>query len=756
MSGSRTNVVQLRRTLTPGNSPVAGSLLDGELQLELGGPVRMWAGVPTSIDASGRVLIYDSATSFNIPEAPADGPVYGRQPGVWQPVLPIAGGTLTGPLTISPSTVTNALTLTQGHIHLSAGNVVVAGTGQAQIGGTSLLGNSSAAWTAVFGAATNPIIQAQGTAGGSLLVRGQGGAGGVSLGNPTTGNVLSALPGVGGTTASDTLTIRQPVTTGGEMLMSKSGGGGLTLQMMLTLQAAPTVPLHAATKAYVDLRLPLTGGTLTGALTLPGDPTTGLQAATKQYVDNAITASIGLQVPDAPSNGSSYGRRNAAWVTVLPLTGGRLTGALVVGPLTPASIFLGSVFANYGSASNGLSVAAYMNAANSAWLHAGATLAAAVLTTTATALQVNVAAPGTADSSIGSFTTYTLGTNGIFVAPSEVQSNVFRLTTGGGYFFSTATVTQIAMDTSTWRWEYTRNTGQMDYVRGSDNIKLFSVDPGGNVYGYGTLNAPTVNASSAVISAGNVYARGGYLVLGPGDRMRVNTDGSTYSAITWRDDNWRLQWSWADGSMNFYNASSARLWYVDGSGGMGAANNILSVGGGVFSLGTDFGFYQSGGARYFQFGGQAWCWQWNTANGDMIWYQAGVVSLVIRSSDALIYNNRAPMAGHGAYIDLNSDEREKADITPAPVGLDTILAIDPIRYRSKAGDPRMKIGFSAQNLRKTLPEAVIVPNLPFSDGSEDADDPRMGITTDPVTAALVNAVKELTARLEHIESFLVI
>jgi len=53
---------------------------------------------------------------------------------------------------------------------------------------------------------------------------------------------------------------------------------------------AITEATQFTSKKYVDdadaLRLPLSGGTLTGALTLSGPPTTNLHAASKQYVDS--------------------------------------------------------------------------------------------------------------------------------------------------------------------------------------------------------------------------------------------------------------------------------------------------------------------------------------------------------------------------------------------------------------------------------------------------------------------------------------
>lgn len=87
------------------------------------------------------------------------------------------------------------------------------------------------------------------------------------------------------------------------------------------------VKLNQLAGATSGAFLPLTGGTLTGPLILAADPTTALGAATKQYVD---AHAGGGGIADAPSDGSAYGRLNAAWAKVLPLAGGTLTGALIL------------------------------------------------------------------------------------------------------------------------------------------------------------------------------------------------------------------------------------------------------------------------------------------------------------------------------------------------------------------------------------------------------------------------------------------
>jgi hypothetical protein len=63
--------------------------------------------------------------------------------------------------------------------------------------------------------------------------------------------------------------------------------GVATFGAAVMLSGPPTLPLQAATKAYVDSGafVPIAGGTMTGPLTLAANPAAPLQPATKQYVD---------------------------------------------------------------------------------------------------------------------------------------------------------------------------------------------------------------------------------------------------------------------------------------------------------------------------------------------------------------------------------------------------------------------------------------------------------------------------------------
>lgn len=75
---------------------------------------------------------------------------------------------------------------------------------------------------------------------------------------------------------------------------------GGTMTGYITANAAPTSPLHAATKSYVDnadaLRVPLSGGAMTGFLSAHADPNTYAEVARKQYVDTLFAISTAAAV----------------------------------------------------------------------------------------------------------------------------------------------------------------------------------------------------------------------------------------------------------------------------------------------------------------------------------------------------------------------------------------------------------------------------------------------------------------------------
>jgi hypothetical protein len=89
--------------------------------------------------------------------------------------------------------------------------------------------------------------------------------------------------------------------------VSSSGGGGGGIE------EAPNDGTSYGRKSLAwSAVLPLAGGTLVGALTLSGAPSIALHAATKAYVD---ANAGGGGIVDAPADGIYYTRRNNAWAS---------------------------------------------------------------------------------------------------------------------------------------------------------------------------------------------------------------------------------------------------------------------------------------------------------------------------------------------------------------------------------------------------------------------------------------------------------
>jgi hypothetical protein len=186
--------------------------------------------------------------------------------------LKLAGGTLTGALTLpgNPSQPLHAAT--KGYVDFMDAAILQVANEKLPLSGGTLTGflTLSASPTALLHAATKGYVD----------------TGLTSLNSSLLADIATKLP--------------------------LSGG---TLTGLLTLSASPTALLHAATKGYVDTaisnlnsslgasiatKLALAGGTLTGLLTLSGAPTSDLHASTKKYVDDKVAA-----IPPGPAFAST-------------------------------------------------------------------------------------------------------------------------------------------------------------------------------------------------------------------------------------------------------------------------------------------------------------------------------------------------------------------------------------------------------------------------------------------------------------------
>jgi cytoskeletal protein CcmA (bactofilin family) len=90
----------------------------------------------------------------------------------------------------------------------------------------------------------------------------------------------------------------------------------------------------------------------------------------------------------------------------------------------------------------------------------------------------------------------------------------------------------------------------------------------------------------------------------------------------------------------------------------------------------------------------------------------------------------------------SSDARLKTNIADSRIGLDAILGLTPKTFRRIASPEREELGLIAQEVAAALPQAVTM----------NEHDERLGIDYAPITAALINAVQQLAARVATLEA----
>lgn len=136
---------------------------------------------------------------------------------------------------------------------------------------------------------------------------------------------------------------------------------------------------------------------------------------------------------------------------------------------------------------------------------------------------------------------------------------------------------------------------------------------------------------------------------------------------------------------------------------------------------------------------------------------AGVMTFTAPSAGSVNFVTSATgmrFSGYGAgalatdasgNVTATSDARYKTGIRAFTRGLAEVLALKPVTYKwtkeSGLETEHEYSGFVAQDVQKVVPEAVF-----------DAVDGTLSFSDRPITASLVNAIKELTARLTALES----
>jgi hypothetical protein len=533
----------------------------------------------------------------------------------------------------------------------------------------------------------------------------------------------------------------------------------------------------------------LAGGTMTGYITLHAHPSQPMHAATRGWVISEIATIVAGSgyVPEAPMTGGPFGRQGGSWVQVggadglfLPLTGGALRNP---GGNDPLSIVADSGrYARIRYDSLGTSLWTYGASIDNTFTLANESQGRVRMQTNAsgtlrmwcdggTGLQLNH--PNNQDCYIN-----LIGQSNWLVGPQAGQSRfiffngAYRawLTDNGDLMVGNVISADRIVLAGLW---FTNEAGNMtshsrfvaaDFQSNSNIYAPWGwVTAGGNVTGWdvianGSISTNgNIHANGSLASVHDVHARGSVFVNG----CQLYNNGGWLDSV----QSFQAHDVYARGTVTANNACYVHNGLNVYSGNFWAAGNVycqyvetnaLNV---WNSLSTA---HNSIYVRWDCFNRGGW------AGGAMdIWNATIIIDAGFNfdgsfygGSMALRATSSAAKIGGGPW-DYWSDRRLKRNIHDYTCGLKEIMQLRPISYcyNERFGDicgevpmrhllDKAYVGLDADDTALVMPEMVYEQQ---PDRMSRTTEPYKMISAGPLTYALVNAVKELTARIQVLE-----
>ena len=252
----------------------------------------------------------------------------------------------------------------------------------------------------------------------------------------------------------------------------------------------------------------------------------------------------------------------------------------------------------------------------------------------------------------------------------------------------------------------------------SGNYSSIKIDPSSS-----TITANVAGTNRMILGATS------YIYHGTGSTTFNGSNGYIYTQSWIRLGGGAGIYSTTNSAHFYPNTTTYGTWRVDGVRN-GYAGIYMHGGGG-----TTTGMFDSSGN-----GGD-----YSINHGWYYYFQ--------RAHSCLGINGSATSASYGAYVTgaiyatsdivAYSDRRSKENIVTIDNALDKVSKIRGVYYTPKEGDDKSrKVGVIAQELNEILPEAVTY--------AEDVD--QYGVDYGKITGLLIEAVKELQARVKELEN----
>jgi hypothetical protein len=305
----------------------------------------------------------------------------------------------------------------------------------------------------------------------------------------------------------------------------------------------------------------------------------------------------------------------------------------------------------------------------------------------------------------------------------EVVGNIRATSSGTTYFLANRanSTSQAGFQwqtngTTNW-YNYTEDSTNNLYWYGNGNYRLALTTGGqlllGTITASGFDKAVVMNSASSTsgllfqlngVDKGFVYSGGGELYMGSNsNNILLYTNGT---------ERMRIQ---SNGDVAIGTSSSGG-YKLAVNGSFNAIGNVTSTGGGagLFTQARDL-------------------------SAAMGWYSENISYLYYYHT---VYGATGRITGSsGAYAAI-SDVNKKKNFEESKLGLSEILMLKPklFNFKSESDTATKSLGFIAQEVKNAIPQAY----------SEDGE--FIGLTEMPIIATLVNAIKELNAKIELLES----